>query len=63
MSSSRLTSEQIDQLREISATHKAVCNAYDDCLKRNAPAVVLHAAEAACTAVWQAKVEFSKTLI
>ena len=63
MSSSRFTSEQIDQLRKISATHKAVCNVYHSCLERDAPAAVRHAAEAACTAAWQAKVEFSKTLI
>jgi hypothetical protein len=63
MSSSLFTSQQIDQLRKISATHKAACNAYHACLKRNAPAAERHAAEAACTAAWQAKVDFSKTLI
>jgi len=57
-----MTSQQINQLRKINAAHKAASNFYHVCLKRNAPAAERHAAEAACTAAWQAKVDFSKAL-
>tara|TARA_B100001093_G_scaffold488071_1_gene524941 strand:+ start:3810 stop:3992 length:183 start_codon:yes stop_codon:yes gene_type:complete len=57
-----MTSQQINQLRKINAAHKAATNFYHLCLRRNAPAAERHAAEAVCTAAWQAKVDFSRTL-
>lgn len=57
-----MTKQQINKLRLLNAEHKYAAGIYHECLKRKAPAAERHAAEAACTAAWQAKVDFSKSL-
>ncbi len=57
-----MTNNQINKLRKLHAAHKAVSNRYYECLKSNASAAERHAVESLCTAAWEAKVNFTKSL-
>ena len=57
-----MTTAQIQKLRLLHAEREYATGIYHECLQRKAPDAERHAAEADCTATWDALVAFTATL-